>query len=111
MTLEYCPCDLCGTREYKSNMVEMLPGFNVDGVKLICDRCASIVNEYASQVHAFADKVGKRMQAKMQKHLDNVNKERRASQHYWFFQSLKGLFKNMMLRRGFTITRPQTPAK
>ena len=94
--MESKKCDICRS-DY--NCKEVFAHLQTDKVKVLCYYCAEIVNEGATEMHAYAEKIGARVHKKMIKRIRGLEDEATRVKLFWFLGNIRGFFKKRVVQK------------
>lgn len=97
------PCGFCG----ESGDVELFEHLRTSEIKVLCYKCADIVDRYCNKVANFAEGVAKKSTRELLRRLDDLKKEKVRRDSKWFFINIRAFLQRKVTT--FPIGTKQEP--
>ncbi len=89
-------CDLCGETGYGTT--EIFEQYRTNDVKVVCSRCAEILDGFVTDLHNYAEKLMPKAKRKIMSRLLKIERDKVGNTIFFYLNSLRGIFKKKIVQ-------------
>lgn len=89
-------CDLCGEMEYGTT--EIFEQYRTNDVKVVCSRCADIIDSFVTDLHNYAEKIMPKAKRKILARFSKLEREKKNNIIFFYLNNLRWMFKKKIVQ-------------